>query len=890
MNRPHRRTAATSPLTKTDLQVSITDLVAEYELRHVFTNEGDVAIEAVYSFPVPLDSAFMGMRATLAGETLEAQVMPARRASRQYDDAIVDGNSAVLLERLEPGMLCVNLGNMKPGEQGEIVLRFAALLQSADGMARFSLPLVHRPRYGRSHLDEITAPSHDFAIEHPLEATIRVNGLLAGMPVHCTTHGVRFAMENGSMVLRLGHAMLDRDLVLGFELPEDLASQGRLVHDGDQSIGVLSFSTLPKSGAKMPTDFCLVLDGSGSMCGDAILQSRQALQAVSAALGDDDRIQVLRFGSTIVPLFRRTLKSTGRVRAALQSLAATVDADLGGTEMGKALDTAINALSDLDGQGRSQAIILVTDGAVQPYEIADAQTKASTAGIRIFVVAVGSSAGADVLAPLAKSTRAVMERAVPAEPIDACVMRQFRRARESNPVNIEIDWGTQDARPLPLGVVYPGDAVTAIAFLPSQREFEARVHVPELDDSLIFVLDMIETAPALRAIAGYHAHYHASAKAKEDLALRYGLITEETSAVLVKIRAAGEKVEGLPNVIPVAHMVPEGMVCELSASLSDSMGGLACFSVDFDRPLRSAKSSAALPFPVAKAPISRPVGKVAVAVVSARPAVPVSRGKVKTVPYKTDETTGRPIIPNGYKPGADEEYMSTLQLEYFRQRLLDWRADLVEESKQTIESLKDEVRGVGDEAERATRETENSLELRTRDRYRKLIGKIDSTLKRLEAGDYGYCADSGEEIGLERLEARLTAERTIDAQERWEHLVKTHDGEPTPPVSQRAVSRTKTEPSIVILDALGRALAELLLSGAEVLFSRDILLEYIDPDLREEVRAYLDAQAMPVVSAGEATELMLILLDQLTAIALTDDQEARLAVIRGIPDEIGFSK
>ena len=83
-----------------------------------------------------------------------------------------------------------------------------------------------------------------------------------------------------------------------------------------------------------------------------------------------------------------------------------------------------------------------------------------------------------------------------------------------------------------------------------------------------------------------------------------------------------------------------------------------------------------------------------------------------------------------------------------------------------------EVADLGDEAERATRETENSLELRTRDRYRKLIGKIDSTLKRLEAGDYGYCVDTGEEIGLERLEARLTAERTIDAQERWEHLQK----------------------------------------------------------------------------------------------------------------------
>ena len=180
------------------------------------------------------------------------------------------------------------------------------------------------------------------------------------------------------------------------------------------------------------------------------------------------------------------------------------------------------------------------------------------------------------------------------------------------------------------------------------------------------------------------------------------------------------------------------------------------------KPATSAKSaSTAAP---------RPVGKVAVAVAAHPQDAP--RRELRVVPHETDKVTGRPIVPEGYRPARDEEYMSPLQLEYFRQRLLQWRADLVEESKQTIENLKDEVRDVGDEAERATRETENSLELRTRDRYRKLISKIDSTLKRVDSGDYGYCVDTGEEIGLDRLEARLTAERTIDAQERWEHLQK----------------------------------------------------------------------------------------------------------------------
>ncbi|TVR97435.1 MAG: RNA polymerase-binding protein DksA [Wenzhouxiangellaceae bacterium] len=107
-------------------------------------------------------------------------------------------------------------------------------------------------------------------------------------------------------------------------------------------------------------------------------------------------------------------------------------------------------------------------------------------------------------------------------------------------------------------------------------------------------------------------------------------------------------------------------------------------------------------------------------------------------------------------------------LAYFRQKLLDWRSELIEESQETINNLRGEVRDVGDEAERASRETENSLELRTRDRYRKLLGKIDQALARVDDGSYGYCEETGEEIGLARLEARPIATLCLDAQERWE--------------------------------------------------------------------------------------------------------------------------
>lgn len=124
--------------------------------------------------------------------------------------------------------------------------------------------------------------------------------------------------------------------------------------------------------------------------------------------------------------------------------------------------------------------------------------------------------------------------------------------------------------------------------------------------------------------------------------------------------------------------------------------------------------------------------------------------------------------PNVYRPSLKEDYMNAKQLDYFRLKLTSWRDELVEGSRETINNLQAEVRDVGDEAERATRETENSLELRTRDRYRKLINKINKTLDRLEEGDYGYCEETGEEIGLKRLEARPIATLCLDAQERWE--------------------------------------------------------------------------------------------------------------------------
>ena len=134
-------------------------------------------------------------------------------------------------------------------------------------------------------------------------------------------------------------------------------------------------------------------------------------------------------------------------------------------------------------------------------------------------------------------------------------------------------------------------------------------------------------------------------------------------------------------------------------------------------------------------------------------------------------------LPKGYKASEDEPFMNARQKEYFRRKLQGWRENLVRETSQTLHHLQQESLQESDLADRASTESERALELRTRDRERKLLGKIESALERLETGEFGYCQETGEQIGLSRLDARPIATLSIEAQERHEKREKTYRGD-----------------------------------------------------------------------------------------------------------------
>ena len=127
-----------------------------------------------------------------------------------------------------------------------------------------------------------------------------------------------------------------------------------------------------------------------------------------------------------------------------------------------------------------------------------------------------------------------------------------------------------------------------------------------------------------------------------------------------------------------------------------------------------------------------------------------------------------------YRPSEDEEFMNPKQLEYFKQKLLTWKDEILRESRETVSHLQKETENHPDLADRASSETDRSLELRTRDRQRKLISKIDEALRRVEDGSYGFCEETGEPITLARLDARPIATLSLEAQERHERRERVH--------------------------------------------------------------------------------------------------------------------
>lgn len=602
-----------SPLEGARIDVRIDDLLAEFTLTQSFRNVSRDDIEAVFTFPVPIDAVFLGLNATLGERELEGRIVEKQQARRTYERAISEGDSAVLVERTENGLLTTNIGNLKPGETIALRLRFAQWLSFNGHAVTFRMPTTIAPRYGKPAMDEREAPVTDLLAQYRLAARIQVTGLLTQAELHSPSHLVVIEREEGALSLTLKSAWMDRDFLLDAEFGEVERCSAMADRDGEGHIVSVAVAA-DFTGEDAPLDVVLVVDCSGSMRGTSINEARKAMKGILHGLGEQDRIDLVRYGSSHHSAFGRLRELSRETRSQLEEHITATDADLGGTETVAALESAAATIvRDSKGSERSRILFLVTDGAIESPNIARLEATCRKHGIRIFVVGVGLANGEAAVQTFAQSTGGAAEIVHPNQDMAAKVVRHFHRVRKPAGTITHIDWPTAPNWTHVPEYFHSGDTIRVFARFDQPVSGEVAVHWQSREAGQACTPIRIATptdepiSTLARMAASIAFDRTPERPAQVDLALRYQLLTHVSSAILVAPRSDADKAGDQPTTVRVPQMMAAGW----SGARDEEFCGISyCRSVQFSQPAAEylglpallRRSAERTPKPVSKPP------------------------------------------------------------------------------------------------------------------------------------------------------------------------------------------------------------------------------------------------------------------------------------------------
>jgi Ca-activated chloride channel family protein len=561
-----------------DAQGRLRGLLFELVVEQRYRNPRADAVEVVYTFPLPLDAVLLDVDVTIGDRRLQAAVAERRAAEDRYEAAIAAGDGALMLERAGDGLCTLNLGNLPGGERATIRFRSAQLLRFAHGSVRLAIPTVIAPRYGdpaAAGLAPHQVPVTELAASYPFALAVDVEGDVARGRIASPSHAVDVARtRDGVRVTLAPGAVLDRDFVLNVDGLEG-CSPATVARDGERVVALASFcAAVPVDAAPLPIALRLLVDCSGSMNGDSIEAARRALHRVLAHLEPDDRFSLTRFGSTVRHETRGLVHADdAAVRAGADALA-RMQADLGGTEM----ERALRAVFALGVPGEAGDLLAVTDGEV--WNAAGLVEAALAARQRVFVVGIGSAPAEGVLRRLAEASGGACEFVAPREDVEGAIVRMFARMRAPRVARADVHWPATPAWSVPLpAALFGGETIHAFAAFDAPVTGKATLTlVPSGEGSplqAVATLDGVASGDdTLARVAAAQRLPHVTDDERLALALHYRLLTDRTSFVVVDERMAHEKAKGMPVLATVPQMHAAGW---------HGLGSVdACMQIDFD--------------------------------------------------------------------------------------------------------------------------------------------------------------------------------------------------------------------------------------------------------------------------------------------------------------------
>lgn len=568
--------AGQSTLTGVQVQGTVNEVFTLVRATQTYRNLETTNIEAVYTFPMPVEATLLELEARIGGKTLAGAVFKREEAETRYEEAIIDGDSAILLENPSPGLYAVSLGNLMPGEEATLRFSYALLNAWSEDELRFFLPTTIAPRYGDpigAGLREHQVPEFSIEDVNRVRISLELTGGLRDCAAESPTHGIETSRTVEATVvnvlgLRDGTVVMDRDFVLNIRAARPITSSVLVERSGDGIVAAGWFRPrFPETGQPGPRCVSIVLDCSGSMIGDSIAQARKALQAILPSLRRQDLFNVILFGNRARKLFENPVPAAPENIEKAARLAATLSANLGGTEIGLALETALATHAP---SKAPHDILLVTDG--EAWEDGSLARRLASAGRRVFAVGVGSAVTEAFLRELASSTGGACELVSPNEAMSKAIQAQFRRIFSDVGQDARVRWpaNPEEEYPQKLPRVFEGD--TFHVFARFTREITGPVELA-FKAGCACVTESAQALP-LPAMGlprpgdtGLLARLMAAAMMKapeisretaEDLAVRHQLMSPWTNYLLVLERQDGEKAVDIPELRKVRQTLAAG--------------------------------------------------------------------------------------------------------------------------------------------------------------------------------------------------------------------------------------------------------------------------------------------------------------------------------------------
>jgi Ca-activated chloride channel homolog len=565
------------PLKGVEVKGVITGRAAKVKVKQHFANADTNAVEAVYKFPLPENSAVCGFKAVIGEDSWEAEIEGRDEAFKRYDEALAKGDGAYLLDEERPNIFTLSLGNLNPNTSAVIEIDYVITLDTHGQGVRFFLPTTISPRYVPDGMEkedipveDIVNPAYAGSVPYGLSIYLDVHGAAGVSSVSSPSHGIMTRFSEGLMQVEFSAqtVAMDRDFILDITYKDGFRNRSFIYTDEEAKYIQLDFSPSLQAPAREhdhDTEIIFVLDCSGSMTGSSIEEAKQALTVFLKGMDRSMHFNIYRFGSRFEKLFEVSKPYTQDHLDTAVNYLSTVDADLGGTELLAPLrdiyDTRI-------AEGSSRKVILITDGEIGNEQAVSRLVQSNAQTTSLFVVGIGYGPNEYLIKQLARSSGGAADCIAPGDRIEPRVLRLFKKVTTEKISNCTVNWDFQVDQAPSRPVIYNeettsvfgkthGDLVALNQFtvtgdyMGSKQEWEIDVQPvtgADIPVSLLWARERIrDLEEGTASVKGSKQSRRGESGARKTiiaLSKKYGILSRETSFVAVEKRPESQRTTG----------------------------------------------------------------------------------------------------------------------------------------------------------------------------------------------------------------------------------------------------------------------------------------------------------------------------------------------------------